>query len=81
MVTTLQLERLKHRRPYQISWIRDEHILTLSEKCYVNLKIGKYYDKVLCDIVHIDCFHIFLGRPWQYDRHALHDERLQKYTI
>ena len=53
----------------------------VSEQCFVNLKIGKYYDKVLCDIMPMDCCHILLGRPWQYDRHAIHDGRMDKYTI
>lgn len=72
---------LEHPKPYHISWIKDEHTLLVSEQCYVNLKIGKYYDKVLCDIMPMDCCHILLGRPWQYDRHAIYDGRLHKYTI
>lgn len=47
----------------------------------MNLKIGKYYDKVLCDIMPMDCCHILLGRPWKYERHAIYDGRLHKYTI
>ena len=29
----------------------------------------------------MDCCHILLGRPWQYDRKSLHDGRLNQYTI
>src|SRR5271156_3504097 len=72
---------MKHLKPYQISWIKDEHTLMVSEQCFVNLKIGKYYDKVLCDIMPMDCCHILLGRPWQYDRYAIHDGRLNRYSI
>lgn len=31
MVNKLKLERLKHPKPYQIAWIRDEHKLLVSE--------------------------------------------------
>ena len=29
----------------------------------------------------MDCCHILLGRPWQYDRHVVHDEILNQYTL
>ena len=29
----------------------------------------------------MDCCHILLGRPWSYDKKALHDGRLNRYTI
>ena len=39
----------------------------------VTFLIGKYLDKVLCDVVPMYAGHIFLGRPWQYDRRVTHD--------
>lgn len=29
----------------------------------------------------MDCCHILLRRPWQYDRSAMYDGRENKYTI
>ena len=29
----------------------------------------------------MDCCHILLGRPWQYDRYAIHDGRLNQYSL
>ena len=29
----------------------------------------------------MDCYHIFLGRPWQYDIYVTHDGRLNQYTL
>ena len=29
----------------------------------------------------MDCCHILLGRPWKYDRHVLHDGRLNQCTL
>ena len=47
----------------------------------MKFKIGHYVDEVLCDIIPMDCCHILLGRPWQYDRYVVHDERLNQYTL
>jgi len=47
----------------------------------VKFKIGHYFDEVLCDIMPMDCCHILLGRPWQYDRYAIHDGRMNQYTL
>ena len=47
----------------------------------MKFKIGHYVDEVLCDIMPMDCCNILLGRPWQYDRHAVHDGRLNQYTL
>ena len=44
-------------------------------------KVGHYFDKVLCDIIPMDCCHIRLGRPWKYDRYVVHDGRLIQYTL
>ena len=81
LVTKLQLQRLKHLKPYHVSWIKDEHKILVSEQCVVKFKIGHYFDEVLGDIMPMDCCHIFLGRPWQYYRHVVHDGRLNQYTL
>ena len=81
LVTKLQLQRLKHPKPYHVSWIKGEHKILLSEQCLVKFKIGHYFDEFLCDIMPMDCCHILLGRPWQYDRYGVHDGRLNQYTL
>ena len=75
------LQRLKHPKPYHVSWIKDEYKILVSEQCLVKFKIGHYFDEVLCDIMPMDCCHILLGGPWKYDRYAIHDGRLNKYTL
>ena len=47
----------------------------------MELQIGKYKDKVVCDVMHIDVCHILLGRPWQYDRGAIHDGKKNTYKF
>jgi len=67
MVEKLGLKRLKHRNPYKVSWLQKGHQLLVDEQCEVEFHIGKYRDKVICDIMPMDVCHIPLGIPWQYD--------------
>jgi len=73
MVKKLGLKREKHPTPYRVSWLQNGHQLLVDEQCEVYFQIGKYKDKVTCDIMPIDVCHILLGRPWQYDRKVVHD--------
>jgi len=47
----------------------------------VPFSIGKYIDKVLCDVIPMQASHILLGRWWQYDRKASHNGVKNRYTI
>ena len=53
----------------------------VSDQCIVKLKIGHYFDEVLCDIMPMNFCHILLDRPWKYDRYVVHDGRLSQYTL
>ena len=64
MVSKLKLKREKHPQPYQISWVKDDHKVLVSEQCLVKFKIGSYHDEVLYDVISMDVCHILLGRPW-----------------
>eukprot|EP00253_Pinus_taeda_P035412 PITA_35412 len=65
MVEKLELKRLKHPTPYKVSWLQKGHKLLVDEQCQVEFQIGRYKDKVICDIMSMDVCHILLGRPWQ----------------
>jgi hypothetical protein len=47
----------------------------------VEFNIGGYNDKILCDVIPMDVCHLFLGRPWQYERNVIHDGRMNTYTL
>jgi hypothetical protein len=47
----------------------------------VEFKMGEYRDKILCDVIPMDVCHVLLGRPWQFDRHVVHDGRMNTYTL
>eukprot|EP00253_Pinus_taeda_P004272 PITA_04272 len=73
MVEKLELKRLKHPNPYRVSWLQKGHRLLVDEQSEVEFQIGRYKDKVVCDIMPMDVSHILLGRPWQYGRKVVHD--------
>ena len=81
VVDKLKLKTMKHPTPYKVSWLQKGHQLIVSEQCEVELQIGKYKDKVVCDVMQMDICHIFLGRHWQYNTRAIHDGKKNTYKF
>ena len=81
MVEKLGLKRLKHPNPYRVSWLQKGHRLLVDEQNEVEFQIGKYKDKVVCDIMPMDVCHLLLGRPWKFDRKVTHDGVTNCYKL
>ena len=81
IVEKLGLERMKHPTPYKVSWLQKGHQLLVNVQCNVEFQIGTYKDVVLCDIILMDVCHLLLGRPWKYDKKAVHDGRNNTYSL
>lgn len=47
----------------------------------VKLKIGDYFDEILCDIIPMDACHVLLGIPWEFDRKSMHDGYANTYSL
>ena len=47
----------------------------------MSFSIGRYSDKVLCDVVPMHVGHILLGRLWQYDRKVVHNGFRNRYNF
>nr|KYP45809.1 hypothetical protein KK1_032627 [Cajanus cajan] len=47
----------------------------------VKISVGDYKDKVLCDVIPMEACHILLGRPWQFDKHTIHDGLTNKISF
>ncbi|KAF8091987.1 hypothetical protein N665_0429s0007 [Sinapis alba] len=63
LVEKLGLPVDKHPRPYSLQWLNDTG----------ELKVTKYQDEIIYDVLPMDSSHILLGRHWQYDKRELHD--------
>jgi hypothetical protein len=81
MVEKLELETTDHPSPYKVSWLQRGHWVNVTKQCLVDIKIGGYNDKILCDVIPMDVCHLLLGRRWQYDRNVVHDGRMNTYTL
>eukprot|EP00253_Pinus_taeda_P003741 PITA_03741 len=81
MVEKLVLKWLKHPTPYMVLWLQIGHQLLVDEQCEVKFHIGRYKDRVVCDIMPMDVCHILLGRPWQYDWKVVHDGKTNFYKF
>ncbi|XP_068312511.1 transposon Ty3-I Gag-Pol polyprotein [Pyrus communis] len=82
MVDKLKLKTEKRLVPYKLAWFQKGNEVHVDKRCLVSFSIGKVYqDEVWCDVVPMDACHLLLGRPWQYDRKALHDGFKNTYTF
>jgi hypothetical protein len=81
MVEKLELETIDHPSPYKVSWLQKGHQVSVTRQCLVEFKIGRYNDKILCDVIPMDVCHLLLGRPWQYDRNIVRDGKMNTYTL
>eukprot|EP00253_Pinus_taeda_P018976 PITA_18976 len=81
VVEKLKLKTMIHPTPYKVSWLQKGHQLLVNEQCEVELQLGKYKDKIICDGMPMDVCHILLGRSWQYDKGAMHDGKRNTYKF
>ena len=59
----LKLKRLLHNSPYRVTWLNKGQHVEVKEQAWVDFDIGRYKDRVLCDILPMDVCHLLLGRP------------------
>ncbi|XP_014496254.1 uncharacterized protein LOC106757910 [Vigna radiata var. radiata] len=81
MVEKLGLTPTPHLNPYKLQWVKEDEGIVVKEQVSVPISIGKYEDHIICDMVPMEAGHILLGRPWQFDKQALHDGVTNKITI
>ncbi|XP_031398472.1 uncharacterized protein LOC116209048 [Punica granatum] len=81
LVDKLGLRTLKHPRPYKLQWLNESGEVKVNKQVQISFTIGRYNDKVLCDVVPMHASHMLLGRPWQFDRQAIHDGYKNRYSF
>ena len=80
-MSKLNLDTKPHPRPYRLQWLSEDEEVKVTQQVEVCLTIGRYNDRVLCDVVTMEATHILLGRPWQYDTKAMHDGFTNKISF
>ena len=55
--------------------------MVVDKQILISFTIGKYQDDVLCDVIPMESCHILLGRPWQFDKHAIHDGFVNSFSF
>jgi len=74
VVEKLALPTISHTKPCKLQWLSAVGEIMVNKQVIINFSIGKYKDEVLCDVEPMESTHVLLRRPWQYDRHVLHDD-------
>ncbi|XP_048228313.1 uncharacterized protein LOC125369577 [Ricinus communis] len=81
LVSKLKLPLRNHAKPYKLNWLNNETGLKVKKQALVSFTIGNYHDECWCDVLPMSACHILLGRPWQFDRNAVHDGVSNIYTV
>ncbi|KAK1694464.1 hypothetical protein QYE76_011161 [Lolium multiflorum] len=77
----LNLTLRKHPHPYHVQWLSDKGNVKIQHTVTINFKIGPYEDTIECDVVPMTVCHMLLGRPWQFDKKAIHDGYSNAYNF
>ncbi|KAF8044818.1 hypothetical protein N665_6551s0001 [Sinapis alba] len=81
LVAKLGLQTGKHPKPYMLQWLNEDGELKVTEQVMVPITIGRYQDEIVCDVLPMDSSHLLLGRPWQYDKKAIHDGFTNRHSF
>ncbi|XP_022899369.1 uncharacterized protein LOC111412675 [Olea europaea var. sylvestris] len=82
VVKKLGLQTEKHPKLYKLAWLKRGNDVKVSQRARISFSIRPTYkDQVLCDVVEMDACHLLLGRPWQFDRHSLHNGYTNTYNF
>ena len=81
VVDRFALPTRAHPLPYTLQWLNSESPLHVKAQADVAFSINDYQDVVRCDILPISACHLLLGRPWQFDRKAIHDGYNNNYSF
>ncbi|RDX78674.1 hypothetical protein CR513_41015, partial [Mucuna pruriens] len=64
-----------------LSWFIEHGEFVVNRQIEVVFTLGRYKDKVLCDVVPMEVTHLLLGGPLQFDRKVIHDGVTNMFTF
>ena len=81
VVEKLNLAMLPHPKPYKLHCLNEDGDFIVKNQVKIQFSIRNYNDEDLCDIVPMYNCHILLGRPWHFERQAIHNGLPNKITL
>ena len=72
---------IDHISPYKIQWINDDHEVKVERMVFLNIRIGSYVDRICFDVIPLTYCDLILGRPWQFDKVAIHNGFMNCFTF
>jgi len=63
LVSKMNMDTKPHPRPYKLQLLSEGEEVQVKQQAEVSFSIGKYEDKILCDVVPMEPNHILMGRP------------------
>ncbi|XP_048613491.1 uncharacterized protein LOC111211802 [Brassica napus] len=81
LVRKLGLATRPLSRPFRLEWLNETGEQHVKEQVTIPLTIGRYEDEVVCNVLPMDACHILLGRPWQFDKRAVHDGFTNRHSF
>jgi len=63
LVRKLNLNTSKHVKPYKLQWLNEYGEVRMTKQVLVSFNIGKFKDKVLCDVILMHYTHLLSRRP------------------
>ena len=58
----MNMDTKPHPRSCKLQWLSEGEEVQVKQQAGVSFSIGKYEDKILCDVVPMEASHILLGR-------------------
>jgi len=81
LVSKLGLSTIPHPQPYSLQWLKKGNEVQVTKQALISFSVANLRDEVLCDVLPMDACHLLLGRPWQFDKDAIHYGKSNTYSF
>jgi len=61
LVKKLNLALKPYPKPYKLHWLNEDGDIKVKHQVDIKFSIGKYKDRVICDVIPMEACHILLG--------------------